>query len=311
MRNTSIDTLDPTPRAVIAIGTDYPDGHLLRRHRHRRAQLLYGATGVMKVSTERGDWVVPPQQAVWIAPEVEHEVLMLGVSTRSLYIEPSAAPPARTVCQVIGVSPLLRQLLIEAVDMPLLYAEQGRDSVLMSLALLEIGQACELPLQLALPDDPRLLARCQAFLRQPDIHQSPQQWAQDLFVSERSFSRWFRQQTQMSFGQWRQHACVVLALSRLMAGESITRIALDLGYESPAAFSTMFRRWVGRSPSEYWRKDFNSESWAQKNTELQIPSPEWNTTDKPIHAEGLRARGQLDHTYIFASQGATRLKDDT
>ena len=66
MRNTSIDTLDSTLRPVIAIGTDYPDGFLLRRHRHRHAQLLYGSTGVMKVTTGQGDWVVPPQQAVWI-----------------------------------------------------------------------------------------------------------------------------------------------------------------------------------------------------------------------------------------------------
>jgi quercetin dioxygenase-like cupin family protein len=78
MRNISIDALDSTPRPVIAIGNDYPDGYLLRRHRHRRAQLLYGSTGVMKVSTTQGDWVVPPQQAVWIAPHIEHEVLMLG-----------------------------------------------------------------------------------------------------------------------------------------------------------------------------------------------------------------------------------------
>ncbi|MNI29118.1 DNA-binding transcriptional regulator SoxS [compost metagenome] len=55
----------------------------------------------------------------------------------------------------------------------------------------------------------------------------------------------------MSFGQWRQRACVVLALTRLSSGDSITRIALDFGYESPAAFSTMFRRILGQSPTAY------------------------------------------------------------
>ncbi|WP_296257897.1 MULTISPECIES: AraC family transcriptional regulator [unclassified Pseudomonas] len=251
MRNTSIDSFDSTPRPVIAIGNDYADGYVLRRHRHRRAQLLYGSTGVMKVSTEQGDWVVPPQQAVWIPPQLEHEVLMLGVSTRSLYIEPSAVPVSRQSCEVIGVAPLLRQLLIEAVELPLAYDLHGRDGVLMSLVLLEIERAHALPLHIPLPDEPRLLALCQRFLQHPDVHQSPQQWAQALFVSERSFSRLFREQTQMSFGQWRQHACVLLALSRLSRGESVTRIALDLGYESPAAFSTMFRRLAGCAPSQY------------------------------------------------------------
>ncbi|PBD24668.1 AraC family transcriptional regulator, partial [Pseudomonas aeruginosa] len=88
MRNASIEQYDATPRAVVAMGTDYPDGYLLPRHRHRRAQLLYGASGVMQVRTGDAGWVVPPQRAVWIPPGVEHEVRMLGVSTRSLYIEP-------------------------------------------------------------------------------------------------------------------------------------------------------------------------------------------------------------------------------
>ena len=49
-------------------------------------------------------------------------------------------------------------------------------------------------------------------------------------------------------------ACVVLALARLAAGDPVTVIALDFGYQGPAAFSTMFRR-VGAAPSAYLRTD--------------------------------------------------------
>jgi AraC-like DNA-binding protein/mannose-6-phosphate isomerase-like protein (cupin superfamily) len=251
MRNTSIDLLDHTPRAVVAIGTDYPQGHLLPSHSHRRAQLLYGTTGAMQVSTTNGRWVVPPQRAVWIPPRVAHEVLMLGVSTRSLYIEPAAMPALGDECQVISVSPLMRQLLMEAVDLPLAYDENGRDGVLVSLLLHELSRTTRLPLHIPLPEMPRLLTLCQAFLQQPDAHQSPEQWAQRLHISLRTFNRLFREQTGMSFVQWRQRACVVRALTRLAAGEAVTRIALDFGYDSPAAFSTMFRRVAGQPPSAY------------------------------------------------------------
>ena len=61
---------------------------------------------------------VPPQRAVWIPAGVTHQVRMLGVSTRSAYIEPGAARADRTVCEVIEVSALMRELLLEAVDMP-------------------------------------------------------------------------------------------------------------------------------------------------------------------------------------------------
>jgi len=40
-------------------------------------------------------------------------------------------------------------------------------------------------------------------------------------------------------------------LPRLAAGETVTSIALDLGYDSPAAFATMFKRRLGLSPSQY------------------------------------------------------------
>ncbi|MHC8410046.1 AraC family transcriptional regulator [Pseudomonas sp. Hz4] len=248
MRNVSIDLLDHTPRPVVAIGTDYSHGHSLPRHTHRRAQLLYGATGVMQVSTHDGNWVVPPQRAVWIPPGVAHEVLMLGVSTRSVYIEPAVVDLGDR-CQVISVSPLMRHLLMEAVEIPLEYDERGRDGTLIGLLLHELGRSTHLPLHIPLPVDARLLALCQGFVQQPDAHQSPQQWADQLHISLRTFNRLFRQQTGLSFSQWRQRACVVLALARLVVGEPVTRIALDFGYDSPAAFSTMFRRVLGQAPS--------------------------------------------------------------
>ncbi|MCS3406923.1 helix-turn-helix domain-containing protein [Serratia sp. AKBS12] len=253
MRNIAIDEVDHLPRPVVAIGRDYPPGYLLPMHSHRRAQLLYGATGIMHVHTRSGNWIVPPQRAVWLPPHMPHQVKMQGVTTRSLYIEPEALPlTARSAgCQVVSVSPLLRQLLIEAVEMPLDYALQGRDACLVSLLLHEIARLSSLPLHIPLPTDSRLNALCQSFLQQPNIHLSPQHWAQQLYMSIRTFSRFFQSQTGLAFSQWRQRACVVLALSRLAAGEGVTQIAWELGYENSAAFSAMFRRVLGQTPSSF------------------------------------------------------------
>ena len=102
---------------------------------------------VMQVRTGDAGWVVPPQRAVWIPPGVEHEVRMLGVSTRSLYIEPGSATAMPAHCQVLAVSPLLRQLLLAAVDMPLEYDTEGRDGALATLLLHELAAAETLPLR--------------------------------------------------------------------------------------------------------------------------------------------------------------------
>ena len=70
-------------------------------------------------------------------------------------------------------------------------------------------------------------------------------------MNRRRFTRLFRRETAMSFAQWRQQACLSVALPRLAAGEAVTTIALDLAYESPASFSTMFKRALGVAPSQY------------------------------------------------------------
>ena len=66
-----------------------------------------------------------------------------------------------------------------------------------------------------------------------------------------SFTRLFRRETGMSFADWRQQACLSVALPRLAEGVAVTAVALDLGYDSPASFSTMFKRVLGVSPSRY------------------------------------------------------------
>lgn len=251
MFNVSLDGIDNVPRPVLAIGTDYPHGMLLDTHSHRRAQFLYGATGLMEVSTDDGAWVVPPHSGVWIPAGKPHRVRMVGVSTRSLYIEPGSVPRGGGLCEVLTVSLLLRQLLLAACEVPAEYELAGRDGSLMKLLLHEVGAADVLPFFAPLPREPKLAAMCVEFLRQPQIRATPQAWAERLHKSERSFSRMFRAETGMAFAEWRQQACLLAALSRLAEGRAVTSVALELGYESPGAFSTMFRRRLGRAPSAF------------------------------------------------------------
>jgi AraC-like DNA-binding protein len=71
-------------------------------------------------------------------------------------------------------------------------------------------------------------------------------------MNRRSFTRLFRRETAMSFAEWRQQACLSAALlPKLVAGEPITSIAYDLGYDGPGNFSTMFKRVLGVPPSRY------------------------------------------------------------
>ncbi len=145
----------------------------------------------------------------------------------------------------------MRSLIAEALNLPLEYDQHGRDGVLMELIRLEMGGLPALPLSLPFPSDPQLSRRCRAFAEKPAIHETTDDWSRALGMSRRSFTRFFRRETGASFMAWRQQACLLYAMPRLAAGEAVTTVAMDLGYENPAAFTIMFKRTFGSPPLAY------------------------------------------------------------
>jgi AraC-like DNA-binding protein len=57
----------------------------------------------------------------------------------------------------------------------------------------------------------------------------------------------------MSFRQWRQQIRILEAMKRLGLGESVTSVAIGLGYDSPSAFISMFRKALGKTPGQYFK----------------------------------------------------------
>lgn len=242
---------EEVPRPIIAVSNDYPAGHLHPPHRHRRAQLLHGGGGTMIVSTEHGSWVVPPQQAIWIPPGVLHGIRMVGrVTTHSVYLEPGSVERLSDRCRIIRIPSLMHNLLREAAVVPVEYELGSRADMLMALLLREIEDARLLPVGLPFPSDARLARLCRDYVDSPS-NSTIAEWSAALGMSRRSFTRMFRAQTGLSFAAWRRQACLLAAVSRLSAGELVTTVAMDLGYASPAAFSSMFKRVLGQPPSRY------------------------------------------------------------
>ena len=72
-------------------------------------------------------------------------------------------------------------------------------------------------------------------------------------MSTRSFERHFRTQTGISFGQWLRHLVIQKAIEMILAGKSVKATALYFGYRNASAFTAMFRREMGQSPSVYFQ----------------------------------------------------------
>lgn len=242
------------PQPVVAVGNAYPAGHHHPPHRHGRAQLLYAETGTMLVETEQGSWIVPPQEAVWIPAGIEHGIRMQSaVETRSVYFDAGTSRGFAPNCRVVGISPLLRHLLIEAAGLPVDYTPDSRTGRLMALIVEEVRLAPELPLSVPYPRHTALADACRRFAAAPTAAGRTEAWCAALAMSRRSFTRLFRRETGLSVAEWQRRVCLQAALPRLLAGERVTDVALDLGYAGPSAFTAMFARRFGCAPRDYVR----------------------------------------------------------
>ncbi|MDH0866232.1 helix-turn-helix transcriptional regulator [Mitsuaria sp. GD03876] len=240
------------------------DGNMdIQAHFHTWGQLVFSVSGVVRVSTDRATFLVPPSRAVWIPAGVVHAVTAVErCELRTLYL---LRPPATRggdgdgaavwlENRVLEVSPLLRELVVQlALDDP-----QNGDAVLERevwigrLILDEIGRARSLQLGVALPTDKRLRRLCEAVLAAPMRHASLDDWAAEVGASARTVSRLFRQELGSSYAQWRQQALLAEALRLAAQRKPMQLIAAELGYASASAFTAMVTRTVGMPPSRFF-----------------------------------------------------------
>jgi len=252
-RSTDYRFYQEIERPIGAMAKSYPSGYAGFRHQHPRAQLLYAESGTMKVTTERGSWIIPPHRAVWFPPEFPHQTGTLSpVEMRTLYIRKDACPArAPNEARVIQVTPLLRELVRRATGMPIEYDEKGRDGKILDLLLDELSWSPADALVMPLLRDPRLLAIEHAVSSNPGDNRTLEAWAERVGASSRTLTRLFLKESGMSFRSWRDQIRALSALPKLMDGVQITTLAIGMGYETPGAFSAMFKRVMGVTPSLY------------------------------------------------------------
>jgi len=258
-REGRLDRLDdPIDYARIAtpIGasaTRYPDGYEIPPHAHGRDQLLHAISGVMRVTTPMEAWIVPPDRAVYIPAGVRHTVRMHGdVEMRPLYIVADAGEadrPAERALGVVGVSDLLRALILVLADADPGAADDPRIPLVTELVRLELDRARRLRLNLPLPRDPRLQRVCAALLADPANDGALEDWAAEAGAAPRTLARLFRQELGMTFGDWRRRVRFHAALEDLSRGRPIAQVAARAGYRSASAFTAAFGRAMGFRPS--------------------------------------------------------------
>jgi AraC-like DNA-binding protein/quercetin dioxygenase-like cupin family protein len=245
--------LAPTSsRQVRMIARDLNAWEMLAAHSHPWGQATYALDGVVRVTVANSTWIVPPQRAIWIPPNLVHEVATLEKARlRALYVHADAAPFRGGDCEVLEVSPLLRELIVA---LEKARAGESRESLLAGLILDELKRSATQPICVALPEDKRLKLLCEMLIADPASPLTLDDWATQVGASGRTLARLFERELGMRFSQWRQQVRLAHAAPMIARGMPLSQVAAELGYASQSAFSAMFKKTFGQSPTAFFAR---------------------------------------------------------
>lgn len=201
------------------------------------------------METDGAAWVLPSSRALWIPSGIVHATRASSNATmRSVYVAPGRCPIGWQEPTPVAATPLLAELighLEQERDDPgqRLRAEAFFFDLLQPLASTTI--------EVRVPADPRAAAVARGLLADPADHRDLAQWGREVGASERTLARGFAA-TGAAFGRWRIRNRLRAALPSLAAGEPISRVATEVGYETPSAFVAAFHHETGLTPRAYF-----------------------------------------------------------
>lgn len=224
-------------------------------HDHAQHQLIHPGRGILQVFTPHGSWVVPSHRALWLPAGVPHAHRAHG-STRmqTLAFAADVNPLSLERPTVLAVSPLLREVITAlTTTAPPDSAPTARERHnLEQVALDQLRRVEALPLHLPAPSDDRLLNVAALLAADPADPRPLGALGAAVGASERTLSRLFRQETGMTFTQWRAQLRLHHALTLLATGVPVGSAAIACGYGGASAFIEAFRKAFGTTPGRYW-----------------------------------------------------------
>lgn len=218
---------------------------------HDRHQLLVAANGPFSVRNNSGTWTVPNGRAAWIPAGVRHQLQPLPAArVLGLYLQRDAARRVRNACAVLELTPLLRAIADHVCAVESVRDDDPPAKRLFGVLLDQLSLQRELALFVPALEG-QLTQRIAAAL-EADPTDTPRirDLAAGLGVSGRTIERAFAADASMTIGEWRQRSRVCRAIELLAGGAAVKDVALEVGYETPSAFVTAFKKYVGTTPGK-------------------------------------------------------------
>lgn len=235
----------------------WPSGEASAEQSHARGHLVYAASGVLAVHTERGTSIVPANRVAWTPAGFTHFHHAHGsTDMRIVFLAPSLARLVPDHPAVFLASDLAREVLL-ALTGPRNYDDhvpgysRTARSRLLRVLVEELREAPEQPLHLPEPRDDRLQAIARMLHETPADNATLAELGKTIGASTRTLSRLFHNELGMTFYEWRTQLRVHHALVLLAEGHDTTHTASACGWANASGFIAAFTNIIGTTPGRY------------------------------------------------------------
>jgi len=248
---TNLESINTQPE-ISQIHRRIPASTGVSHYHHPLTQVIYIKKGVLAVISEAGRYFVSTHQAIVIPADLAFELIAkTQVDLAVLYFEQKQAEYLPHCTTVISCSQFLQTLLAQAELIPKEYHWRSKDGRLFRLIGDHFACAPSIDTYLPYPKDERLTNITDKLLKHPALKSDLVSWGKFVNVSSRTLTRRFKQETGITYSEWRQRLNIQIAIKHLAQQDSISSIAQLLGYESSSAFIYMFKKQMGISPKQY------------------------------------------------------------
>lgn len=252
----SLDLIDTVPNGVYIKHEKSEKRYPL--HQHQKGQLTYVEGGITYLIVDNVTHVVPAHYFFWIPKGVPH-VLRLSHSATVLhsiyfYTDDDDKNPFYNELGIYAAS----DLVVEMIAYTQCWHEQMVDEQTYNFAFLQALKnilptfvSKNMQLQLPFSDNERMVKITDYLDVNFGLPLTLSDISDHFNLSERSVSRLFQAELQISFLQYLKALRILKAIELLLKTEhSVSEIANDVGYNTVGAFSNAFCEFTGRRPLE-------------------------------------------------------------
>jgi len=218
-------------------------------------KLNYALSGVCEYNINGARYLSPPCYGIWIPQETEHAAHnRQNMHYVSVYVAAPfcAALPCSSCTLTLG--DLLKAILADYAARGVTAPKTPEDWHLAMVLVDQIRLAPRFDTYFPFSDDGLLGPVLRALQSDPGNSMSLAEWARRSGTTERTLARRCRNEIGISLHEWRQRARLVEAMALLDDREPVHSIAARLGYSTPSAFISMFRRLTGMTPTQLSRR---------------------------------------------------------